>query len=73
MKKEEEDKEVLNGSRTIMNGSTSSIYNGLRRKVNEIKKKKRMIVEVYIHVMQMAAGLIFLGNPCKASIYKGLA
>lgn len=32
-----------------------------------------MIVEVYIHVMQMAARLIFLGNPCKPSVYNGLA
>ena len=32
MKKEEEDKGFLKGSRTMKNGSNPSIYKGLRRK-----------------------------------------
>ena len=39
MKKEEEDNGFLNGSRTVKNGSNSSIYKGLKRKVNEKSKK----------------------------------
>lgn len=38
MKKEEEDKGFLNGSRTIRNGSNSSIYKGLKR--NKKRKEK---------------------------------
>ena len=42
MKKEEEEKEGLKGSRTIMNGSKSSIYRDSERKENEEKKKRRI-------------------------------
>ena len=39
MKKEEEDKGSLKGSRTTMNGYKSSIYKGLRWKGNEKKEE----------------------------------
>ena len=39
MKKEEEDKRFFKGSRSVKDGSNSSIYKGLKRKVNEKSKK----------------------------------
>ncbi len=41
MKEEEEDKGFLNGNRTVKNNSNPSIYKGLRKKVNEKRKKNR--------------------------------
>ena len=41
MKKEEEDKGFLKGSRTVKNGSNPSIYKAWRRKENEKRKKKK--------------------------------
>lgn len=46
MKKEEEDKGCLKGSRTTMNGYKFSVYKGLRRKENKKTKEKRKIMSI---------------------------
>ncbi len=47
MKKEEEDIGFLKGSRTVKNGSNSSIYKGLRRKRKRKKKEKEEDNKIY--------------------------